>query len=79
MKKLKYKGYTTTIQKEYDYGKCKPFYYGKIENVGDLVTFEATTTHQLEYNFKRAVDDYINTLEWLGLKLNKDEEDYLLK
>lgn len=65
MKKLKYKGYATIVQKEYDYSKCKPLYWGKIENVEDLVTFEATTPHQLEYNFKKAVDDYINTLEEL--------------
>jgi len=33
-------------------------YYGKIEEINDLVTYEGETIHDLEKSFIEAIDDY---------------------
>ena len=52
---LHYKGYTTQIK----YVVEDDVFYGKIDNVKDLVTFEATYKEDIEKEFHSAVDDYI--------------------
>ena len=52
---LHYKGYTTQIK----YFVGDEVYYGKIENTGDLVLFETNHKADIEKEFHKAVDDYI--------------------
>lgn len=55
MNKLYYKGFETTIYFDYD-SKCL---YGKLENIPDLVTFESNNAKEIEYEFHKAVEDYL--------------------
>ena len=59
---IEYNGYIGSIEYSPE-DKC---FFGKLEMIDDLVTFEATTAEELERNFHNAVDDYIETCEMLG-------------
>lgn len=50
---MEYHGYHTTP--EFD----GQIYFGKLENISDLVTFESETLADFEREFKSAVEDYI--------------------
>ncbi|MBN1683946.1 MAG: type II toxin-antitoxin system HicB family antitoxin [Gammaproteobacteria bacterium] len=41
-------------------------FYGKIEGINDLITFEGSTVQELKKAFKEAVEDYLETCENLG-------------
>jgi len=41
-------------------------FYGKIEGINDLVTFEATSVRELKKSFKDAVGDYTNLCKEVG-------------
>lgn len=59
---MNYKKFNGTIE----YSKEDNVYYGKLENIRDLVTYEADTKEELEDSFKEAVDDYLETCEQIG-------------
>ena len=50
---MRYRGYSATV--EFD-GKN---FFGTIENIADLVTFESDTAEGLEHEFHSAVEDYL--------------------
>jgi len=52
---LKYKGYLGSI----NFDEKSVVFYGKIECIRALVTFEASEAKQLQKAFKQAVDDYL--------------------
>lgn len=52
---LAYKGYIGSVQ----YSAADEVFYGKIEAINDLVTFEADEAKQLKHEFEAAVDDYL--------------------
>lgn len=54
---IEYNGYIGSIEYSPE-DKC---FFGKLEMIDDLVTFEATTADELEKNFHNAVDEYIQT------------------
>jgi predicted HicB family RNase H-like nuclease len=64
---IEYKGYIGSIE----YSPEDTCFYGKLEMIDDLVTFEATTAVELEANFRMAVDDYLATCQELGRKPQK--------
>jgi len=64
---LEYKGYIATL----NYSCEDKVFYGKLEMIDDLVTFEAESAVDLEDNFHKAVDDYIKTCEDLGREPQK--------
>lgn len=51
----KYRDYTTIAS----YSKEDEVWYGQIENIRDLVSWESETVDGIEQAFKEAVDDYI--------------------
>jgi len=59
---IEYNGYIGSIEYSPE-DKC---FFGKLEMIDDLVTFEATTAEELENNFHHAVDEYIKTCKELG-------------
>jgi len=61
------KGYIGSIEYSSE-DKC---FYGKLEMIDDVVTFEATTAEDLEKNFRHAVDEYIETCKQLGREPQK--------
>ena len=46
-------------------------FYGKIEHINDLITFESDNAHDLKQAFEEAVDDYITFCQEKGVKPNK--------
>ncbi|EEZ79663.1 type II toxin-antitoxin system HicB family antitoxin [uncultured Candidatus Thioglobus sp.] len=63
---IEYKDYIGSVEYSNE-DKC---FFGKLEMIDDLVTFEATNVDDLESNFKRSVDDYINTC----MELDRDPQ-----
>ena len=53
--RLTYKGYTGTVEFSTD---AKVF-FGKIEGIDDLVSYEGEDVSALENNFIKAVEDYM--------------------
>jgi len=64
---IEYNGYIGSIEYSPE-DKC---FFGKLEMIDDLVTFEATTAEELENNFHNAVDEYILTCKELGREPQK--------
>ena len=58
---IEYNGYIGSIEYSPD-DKC---FFGKLEMIDDLVTFEAISADELESNFHSAVDEYIQTCKEL--------------
>ena len=42
------------------------YFFGKIEGINDLVTFEGTTVSELKEAFQDAVEDYLSLCSELG-------------
>ena len=64
---LTYENYTGSVEYSHE-DRC---FFGKIEFINDLITFEATTVDELEANFKEAVESYILTCKALNRKPQK--------
>jgi len=58
---IEYNGYIGSVEYSSE-DKC---FYGKLEMINDLVTFEATTADELEKNFQNSVNEYIKTCKEL--------------
>ncbi len=59
---LEYDGYIGSLE----YSPEDKLFYGKLEMIDDLVTFEADNASELEENFHLAVNEYIDTCRELG-------------
>jgi len=59
---IEYKGYIGSIEYSSE-DKC---FFGKLEMIDDLVTFEATTALELEENFHAIVDEYLEMCHTLS-------------
>lgn len=59
---LQYKGYSVNIE----YSAEDKVLYGKIDGIGDLVTFESENVDGIEGAFHNAVDDYLAFCEQVG-------------
>jgi predicted HicB family RNase H-like nuclease len=64
---IEYKGYIGSIEYSSE-DKC---FFGKLEMIDDLVTFEATTALELEENFHAVVEEYLATCKALGREPQK--------
>ena len=64
---IEYKGYIGSIEYSSE-DKC---FFGKVEMIDDLVTFEATYAKELEKNFHTAVDEYLETCKQLNREPQK--------
>ena len=65
--KMKYKDFIGSVH----YSSEDEVFYGKIEGINDLVTFEGETVTQLKDSFKEAVSDYLELCEELGKNVFK--------
>ena len=59
---LQYKGYSVNIE----YSAEDKVLYGKIDGIGDLVTFESENVDGIEGAFHNAADDYLAFCEQVG-------------
>ncbi len=55
MDTLVYKGYVGTVK----FSATDEVFWGKIEHINDLITFESDDAHKLKKVFEEAVDDYL--------------------
>ena len=67
METLSYKGYIGSLH----YSKEDKVFWGKVEMIRSLVTFEADNAQDLENSFHEAVDDYIQTCDEQGISPEK--------
>lgn len=66
---LEYKGYKTEIR----FSKEDNVFFGKIEGIKDLVSFDADKAEDIEKEFHDAVDDYLLYCEDIGTSPDKPE------
>lgn len=59
---LEHRGYVGSAK----YSSEDHVFYGKLEGIRDLVTYEAADVSGLEQSFKEAVDDYVTTCSKRG-------------
>lgn len=64
---FEYKGYIGTVEFSAD----DRVFFGKMQGINDLITFEGASVSELENAFKEAVTDYLTTCEELGKKPDK--------
>ena len=64
---IEYNGYIGTIEYSQE-DKC---FFGKLNMINDLVTFEANNADDLEKNFRNSVDEYIESCKQLGREPQK--------
>ena len=59
---ISYKEYIATIS----FAAEDDVFYGKIEGISDLISFEGRSVDELKQGFKTAVDDYLESCESTG-------------
>lgn len=64
---FEFKGYIGSVEFSAD----DRLFFGKIQGINDLVTFEGASVDELEDAFKAAIIDYLNTCESLGKNPDK--------
>lgn len=60
--RLEYHGFIGSVH----YSSSDECFFGKLEGVQDLVTFEGTTVRELKRNFMEAVKDYVALCQQQG-------------
>lgn len=65
---LEYKGYHTKIE----YSAEDHVLYGKVEGISDLVNFESESAEEIEDEFHKAVDDYLEFCKESGKNPDKE-------
>lgn len=66
-KTMKYKGYYATIE----YSNEDNIFYGVVQGINDMVSFEGESVFELEADFHDAVDDYLRVCKEIGKEPNK--------
>ncbi len=64
---LQYKDFIGSVH----YSAEDDVFFGKIEGISDLITFEGTHVNELKESFQEAVDDYIDICSQTGKSLQK--------
>lgn len=64
---LHYKGYVGSIE----FIEEKEIFYGKLEFINDLITFQGASVKELKEDFQEAVDEYIRDCAELGKEPEK--------
>ena len=64
---LTYKGFIGSVH----FNASDRVFFGKVEGINDLVTFEGTTVDELENAFKLMVDEHIKDCEAEGIPIEK--------
>lgn len=65
--KLKYKDFIGTVH----FSTSDEVFFGKIEGINDLITFEGETVSKLKKAFKEAVEDYLELCKETGKEVFK--------
>ena len=65
--KMSYKCYIGSIE----YSDEDGVYFGRVLNIKSLISYEGNTIEELEKDFHRAVDDYLEMCEKIGIMPEK--------
>lgn len=65
--KLKYKEFIGSVH----FSSDDEVFFGKIEGINDLVTFEGGSVNELKKAFQEAVEDYVDICQELGKEIFK--------
>lgn len=65
--KMKYKGFIGSVH----YASEDRVFYGKVEGINDLITFEGSTVDELEEGFKYMVNKHINDCQKRNIPIEK--------
>ena len=65
---LEHRGYTGTIE----FSAADELFFGKINGIRDVVTFEADSVAKLRKAFKEAVEDYLETCKQIEKDPDKE-------
>lgn len=66
---MEYKGYVAHVE----FDETVDAFHGRVTNISDVVTFEATTVKDLRREFKKSVDTY---LDWCKELAEEPEKPY---
>ncbi|MDH5717585.1 MAG: type II toxin-antitoxin system HicB family antitoxin [Spirochaetia bacterium] len=66
---MNYKGYTAIVEFDED----AEIFFGKVVDIKDIITFEASTVNDLKKEFKISIDEYLKFCEE---KKQKPEKPY---
>lgn len=61
---MKYKGYTGSV----DYDAEDRLFYGRVDGITDIVSFQGDTVEALEADFRAGVDDYLEFCKERGVE-----------
>jgi predicted HicB family RNase H-like nuclease len=64
---MKYKGFIGSVH----YANEDRIFYGKVEGINDLISFEGSTVDELEEGFKYMVDEHIKDCKKKNIPLEK--------
>lgn len=64
---LEHKGYIGTVE----FSALDRIFFGKIQGISDLVTFEGVSVEELTNSFEEAVNDYLETCKALNKNPDK--------
>jgi len=64
---LEYKGYTASLHYAHE-DKC---FFGKVEYIDGLITFEAQNANELQINFEDSINEYIKMCKDEGIEPQK--------
>lgn len=65
--RLKYKDFIGSVH----FSTEDEIFYGKLEGINDLITFEGNSVNKLKTSFKESVDDYIELCNETGKEIYK--------
>ena len=69
---MKYKGFIGSVH----YASEDRVFYGKVEGVNDLITFEGSTVNELEEGFKYMIDEHIKDCTRKKIPLEKSYKGF---
>lgn len=61
---MKYKGYTGSV----DYDPEDRLFYGRVDGITDIVSFQGDTVEVLEADFRAGIDDYLDFCKERGVE-----------
>jgi predicted HicB family RNase H-like nuclease len=61
---MKYKGYTGSVE----YDSEDRLFYGRVDGITDIVSFQGDTVEALEADFRAGVDDYLDFCKERGVE-----------
>lgn len=64
---LHYKGYVGSVK----FIEEQDIFYGKLEFINDLITFQGTSVKELKEDFRQAVDEYLEDCKEFGKEPEK--------